>query len=573
MGIRKVLTVFLLIILCASPFFTIIHVEGKDMHDLEVSLEATRHLKSGGSMVVNMTVYNRGNVTEKSVSLQLLINGSIVVNSIVANLSDGGFYRSSYFWTPSEDMGIYILTAYAPPVPDEDYVSNNNVTTLVNVCPDEPPIVCFTYSPSRPVENELVTFNASCSDDPDWGTIISYRWNFSDGNVTTGDYEIITHSYTTYGNKSVTLTLFDSEELNNFLTEVIRIHAHPVARFKIHPPTEDGKYYVNQPLTFNASLSYDPDGNITTYFWDFGNGDNSNDTIANHTYLDDGLPNVNLTVWDNDTPPLTNSRSVHITVDLGVPKPVIKIFPDVPYYYVNQTLTFDASSSEPNGGEINSTRWDFGDGHNASDKIVPHSYRNAGNYNVTLNVTDTHGMWNDTSKTITIHQKPIGVTNIILSKTIVGQSYNVHMNVTVTNHINETETFNVTICYNTTISGPCVPLYTTNIILPAGGSTVIKFAWNTTDVAIGNYTINAYINTPEILYIDDTVKVRIIGDINADGYVEMMDNYVIDQAYGSTPDHPRWNANADIYSWPDGDYYIDMMDFWVVSQHYGEHYP
>jgi parallel beta-helix repeat protein len=56
------------------------------------------------------------------------------------------------------------------------------------------------------------------------------------------------------------------------------------------------------------------------------------------------------------------------------------------------------------------------------------------------------------------------------------------------------------------------------------------------------------------------------GDINGDGFVEMMDYWVISQAYGSQPGDPNWNPDADI----NGDGMVELTDFWIISQHFGE---
>ena len=78
---------------------------------------------------------------------------------------------------------------------------------------------------------------------------------------------------------------------------------------------------------------------------------------------------------------------------------------------VNETIIFDASSSyNPYlDGYIVSYEWDFGDGTNGTGIVVAHSYSSAGDYMVTLTVTDNKESMNTTSKTITVSipEKPI----------------------------------------------------------------------------------------------------------------------------------------------------------------------
>ncbi len=72
---------------------------------------------------------------------------------------------------------------------------------------------------------------------------------------------------------------------------------------------------VNQMVTFNGSGSYDPDGQITTYFWEFGDGQTSNQMIANHAYTQPGQFTYHLTVTDNNG--ATNQTSGQLTVAEG----------------------------------------------------------------------------------------------------------------------------------------------------------------------------------------------------------------------------------------------------------------
>ena len=77
----------------------------------------------------------------------------------------------------------------------------------------------------------------------------------------------------------------------------------PVARFSI----SSGPLFVNVDITFDPSDSYDPDGDIRDYFWDFGDGTpptrrpNKGDyNTVYHSYADVGSYTVSLTVMDDD---------------------------------------------------------------------------------------------------------------------------------------------------------------------------------------------------------------------------------------------------------------------------------
>ncbi len=70
-------------------------------------------------------------------------------------------------------------------------------------------------------------------------------------------------------------------------------------------------------VNFNANGSSDPDGSITSYAWDFGDGQTGSGVTTNHTYQNAGTFPVNLTVTDNSNS--TSTSSQNITVATTVP--------------------------------------------------------------------------------------------------------------------------------------------------------------------------------------------------------------------------------------------------------------
>jgi PKD repeat protein len=174
------------------------------------------------------------------------------------------------------------------------------------------PKASFSYSPTLPLINEVVVFNASTST-PEGGSITQYLWSFGDG--TTGEGMIISHAYQTFGTFTVTLTVTDTEGLSDTCTKSIRIAIPPVANFTFKPAYP----IINQPVTFNASTSYDPDRRIIEYTWDFGDGNitTTSQPIITHAYAVADVYKVTLTVTDDDH--LKNSTSKFISVYTSVP--------------------------------------------------------------------------------------------------------------------------------------------------------------------------------------------------------------------------------------------------------------
>jgi len=137
---------------------------------------------------------------------------------------------------------------------------------------NRPPTASFAFTPLQPFEDQAVTFDAGNSTDPDEGDELLYRWAFGDGIQTQfTSNPRATHAFASPGNYVVRLTVRDQENASTDSTrtvEILRIGANrnPVALIATGPRTGSAPL----TLTFDGSLSFDPDGDaITTYIWRF----------------------------------------------------------------------------------------------------------------------------------------------------------------------------------------------------------------------------------------------------------------------------------------------------------------
>jgi PKD repeat protein/subtilisin family serine protease len=170
----------------------------------------------------------------------------------------------------------------------------------------------------------------------------------------------------------------------------------PVARFTYSP----GNPLVNQWITFDATSSYDPDGSIVSYSWDFGDGATATGSRVTKRYSAAGTYTVTLTVTDNRG--AMNSASQTITVTSPNQPPVASFTFSPANPNPGDTVTFDASASSDPDGSIVSYSWNFGDGNTGSGVTATHVYASAGTYTVTLTVTDNQGATATTQKTIQV---------------------------------------------------------------------------------------------------------------------------------------------------------------------------
>jgi len=281
------------------------------------------------------------------------------------------------------------------PPPNDGYITHNSISEDSTVIlqsglpPPQPPIADFSFNPLYPETNQITTFNASSSYDPD-GYITSYAWDFGDGTpVVVESDPITTHTYTNYGDFTVKLTVTDNSSLTDEKTSPLHVSQHPIASFTFSPPDP----LIHEIVTFNASTSTPDGGTLVSYKWNFGDGNitTENDPIITHVYATYGTYTVTLNVTDSEGKWDTHSEI--ITVE----KAPIADFWWSPYYpQRDESITFDASASTPDGGVIISYAWDFGDGTPIvveSDPIAAHTYSITGDYTVTLNVTDSEGRW------------------------------------------------------------------------------------------------------------------------------------------------------------------------------------
>ncbi|MBK6686563.1 MAG: right-handed parallel beta-helix repeat-containing protein [Deltaproteobacteria bacterium] len=143
------------------------------------------------------------------------------------------------------------------------------------------------------------------------------------------------------------------------------------------------------PATFDGLGSVDPDGNIASWVWDFGDGTPAQSgAMVNHTFSGGTDRVVTLTVTDNagaiDIDVLSVEVNLPPTADAGAER----------YADPGEVIAFSGAGSTDTDGTLAQHRWDFGDGTQATGSSVNHQYAQGGDYTVTLTVTDDDGATN-----------------------------------------------------------------------------------------------------------------------------------------------------------------------------------
>jgi len=150
-----------------------------------------------------------------------------------------------------------------------------------------------------------VEFDGSGSADFD-GEIVAYAWNFGDGASASGVTAV--HTYENGGKYPATLTVTDNDNKKATATQEIKVYQKPVAIFTATPMVGKAPLEVQ----FDASDSYDPDGSINTYKWDYGDGMNSLSKKEKHTYSTPGTFLVVCTIVDDDRYTSTATTEIRI---------------------------------------------------------------------------------------------------------------------------------------------------------------------------------------------------------------------------------------------------------------------
>jgi len=180
-------------------------------------------------------------------------------------------------------------------VDDGNSLSNSIVQTSAIIAVNEPPVanagIDRIVSPG-----EKVLFDGSATKDRD-GYIKSYKWDFGDGNIARGAK--VTHSYQNPGKYRVLLDAIDNSEAKcNLSEDVVNIcvNATPVAVIK--DKLEKVSYVVYDAIVFDATGSYDPDGDPLTFSWNFGDGQSAHGPKVTHRFKKPGKYTVKLRVDD-----------------------------------------------------------------------------------------------------------------------------------------------------------------------------------------------------------------------------------------------------------------------------------
>jgi PKD repeat protein len=351
---------------------------------------------SAGNRTVTVTVKDGLNNTQNC-SFNISVNEALNVSGCMADPNPTKVdYNTTFSANASGGVGTYTWlwdfgdgnnSTAASPIYAYATAGNRTVTVTVtdqvtskdcsfNITVNPPLDVTGCMADPNPTRVDYnTTFSATVT-----GGIGSYTydWDFGDGNSSAEVSPI--YAYASTDTYNVTLTVTDE-----------RANVEGCSfNLTVNPPLDVTGCMADPNPTrvdYNTTFSVNITGGLPpySYDWDFGDGNNSAEASPVYAYAAVGSYNVTINVTDNVTDTdgcafvITVNPPLNVTNCQAVPNPT----------KVGYNTTFSANAT---GGVGTYTwLWHFGDG-NVSAEVSPvYAYAGAGNYSVTVDVTDDVG--------------------------------------------------------------------------------------------------------------------------------------------------------------------------------------
>jgi PKD repeat protein len=206
------------------------------------------------------------------------------------------------------------------------------------------------------------------------------RWNWSFGDSGTSTGQNPEHLYSAAGTYTVNLTAGNAYGENiTVKTDYITVFPRTVPEANFTATPVSGK--VPLTVVFNDTSIGSPTG----WLWDFGDGITSPEQHPVHEYTAAGTYTVSLTAI-NDNGSDTETRPDYIVVT-----PVVLPVADFTVNSTSGQVPLAVSFTDTSSGTPTSWSWTFGDGGVSADQDPVHVYTTAGQFAVSLQVTNEDG--------------------------------------------------------------------------------------------------------------------------------------------------------------------------------------
>ena len=281
----------------------------------------------------------------------------------LSSINLGGIWTRSY----GVSVGGPLLDADVLVHPVVSYTLDAGFTQSAD-CFTGGPTINFTNTSSPIMGDRMYSLAAYLGIDP-----LGYTWNFGDGSPTVNAID----TFNVYANTALdyTVTLVDTLfgwTSNCTDTETSFIGNDLATDFTAVP---GGSGTVNFT---DASVST---ATVTSWLWDFGDGNTATQQNPSHTYAASGSYTVCLTAVTACGVD-SSCATVNVTICNN---------PTAAFSEINNDPSFDFTDGSATTGNV-TWAWDFGDGNTSTQQNPSHTYVDNGTYTVQLIITDDCGV-------------------------------------------------------------------------------------------------------------------------------------------------------------------------------------
>ncbi|NIS11692.1 MAG: PKD domain-containing protein, partial [Thermoplasmata archaeon] len=284
------------------------------------------------------------------------------------------------------------------------YVRNENLqmVTLTREAANRPPVAVLSFSPVDPEVDQAITFDGRDSTDPDDGdTVEEFFFEYGDGSssgwVTS---PTVLHSYSAAGTYTASLRVRDSQGLESTSADTASVtvtsassNREPTAVLTVDNNAPDKGEEVN----FDGTSSFDTDGVVSQYLFNFGDGVNSgwvSTAMVKHAYTKEGVYTATLKVRDDEGAE-SEMDSVQLSVvDTNEPPTATILSIDPNPAYVGDDITFEGSGTDTDG-TIEGYSWESDmDGFLGTTATMTTKLQQ-GTHTISFKVQDDDDVWSD----------------------------------------------------------------------------------------------------------------------------------------------------------------------------------
>ncbi|MEZ4827407.1 MAG: PKD domain-containing protein [Bacteroidia bacterium] len=221
--------------------------------------------------------------------------------------------------------------------------------------------------------------------------IASYQWDFG-YNGAISNLAQPTFLYIPPATYSVTVTVQDAYGCTGTDTSYIVVFGHPVPDFTAMDTAGCA--------SFTTDLVDLTPGSIVAWQWDFGDGNTASDAAVTHTWINDGVYAVSLTVTDVNgcTGSLSKPDYIHLNHPVAdfVASDTL-ICPETEVQFMENCFSHRS---------LTGWQWDFGNGFTSTDPNPMQVFSASGLYDISLIVSDSLGCTDEKTKTAYIEVLP-----------------------------------------------------------------------------------------------------------------------------------------------------------------------